>query len=274
MLAVESAVESRDHLLTTWADLVRDRGGRVSTADGLGLLWADSTFGFWNTVTLTGTDIAADALGERLSRAASFMRGRSRPGYLWIFEELLSPQARAGLLASAAGAGLGLAFSGRGMAGELSLPEPRHPDLEFRRVETEEDLATYGELNARAYGMPPEVGRAALAGSALWRRDAYAYLALRDGVAVSCAATIGGEDAVFLALVATAPGEMRRGYGEAVTRKAIHEGIEQTGCRRVVLHATQAGQPVYERIGCRPNTPIHFFQLDDGAQGPSAPEAA
>jgi len=261
MPASPFAVESKNHLITTWAGLVRDRGGQISVDDGVSRIWADSTFGFWNAVTLNGTDIAADALGDQLSRAASFMSGRSRAGYLWVFEELLSPQARQDLLALADKSGLELAFSGRGMAGDVPVPEPHHPELEFRRVATDDDLAAYGHLNALAYGMSPEAGRAALAGSALWRREAYAFIALRDGVPVSCAATIGTDDALFLALVATDPAQTRRGYGAAVTRKAIHEGFAQTGKSRVVLHATQAGQPVYERMGYRPNTPIHFFQL-------------
>lgn len=261
MSSHQDALESRDHLITVWNALVRDRGGRIGTDDGIAYMWADSPFGFWNTMTLTGADIAADALGDRLSRAASFMRARSRAGYLWIFEDLLSPQAKAALSQHAAEAGLEAAFSGRGMAGDLSVPEPYHPKLEFRRVETDEHLDAYGGINARAYGMAPEAGRSALAGSALWRGDIHAYLGYRDGRPVTCAATVTGPDSIFLALVATLPEEMRRGYGEAVTRKAIHEGAKQTGHRRLVLHATQAGQPVYERIGCRANTAIHFLQL-------------
>ncbi|MFI6505751.1 GNAT family N-acetyltransferase [Nonomuraea typhae] len=267
-----AALESKDHLITVWTALVSDRGGQVDTDDGVCRMWADSTFGFWNTVTLTGTDIQADALSDQLSRAASFMRTRSQAGYMWIFEDLLSGQAKEELFSRAAEPGLELAFSGRGMAGDLTLSEPRHPELEFRRVETDEHLADYGEINALAYGMPPEVGRDALAGSALWRgdgpssvsgkrSDVHAYLGYRDGRAVTCAATVAGPDSIFLALVATLPAETRKGYGEAVTRKAIHEGLKHTGHRRLVLHATQAGQPVYERIGCQANTPIHFLQL-------------
>ncbi|GAA0937312.1 GNAT family N-acetyltransferase [Nonomuraea longicatena] len=260
------ALESKDHLIAVWTDLVHDRGGQVSVDDGVSRMWADSTFGFWNTVTLTGADIPPDALGDQVGRAASFMRSRSRSGYLWVFEDLLSPQAKAELFRQAAEAGLEPAFSGWGMAGDLSVPDPRHPELEFRRVETDEDLAVYGAINARAYGMPPSAGEDALAGSALWRAGTvHAYLGYRDGQAVTCAATIAGEESIFLALVATLPEEMRRGYGEAVTRKAIHEGSRHTGHRRLVLHATQAGQPVYERIGCRVNTPIHFFQLTSDA---------
>ncbi|MFI9589926.1 GNAT family N-acetyltransferase [Nonomuraea sp. NPDC052265] len=224
-------------------------------------MWADSSFGFWNTVTLAGTDISADALSERLARVAAFMRSKCESGYLWVFEDLLSAQAKGSLVQRAAEAGLEVAFSGRGMAGDLLVPEPYHPELEFRRVESEEQLAAYGDINARAYGMAPEAGRVALAGSELWCGDVHAYLGYREGRPVTCAATVAGPASIFLALVATLPGEMRRGYGEAVTRKAIHEGGERSGHRRLVLHATQAGQPVYERIGCRANTAIHFLQL-------------
>ncbi|RSN05885.1 GNAT family N-acetyltransferase [Nonomuraea sp. WAC 01424] len=261
MSSSEEALESKEHLITVWSALVRDRGGQVTTDDGVTRMWADSPFGFWNTVTLTGTDIPPDVLGDQLARAASFMRARSEAGYLWVFEDLLSPEAKASLFRRAADAGLEPAFSGRGMAGDLSVPDPRHPELEFRRVETEEHLAAYGDINARAYGMAPEVGRSALTGSELWRRDVHAYLGYRDGQPVTCAATVAGPRSIFLAFVATLPGHMRRGYGEAVTRKAIHEGGERSGQRRLVLHATQAGQPVYERIGCHPNTTIHFLQL-------------
>lgn len=261
MVSSRDAIESRDHLIDVWGRLVLDRCGEVSTDEGVSRMWAESTFGFWNTVTLTGAGISADDLGAQLSRAASFMRSRSQAGYLWVFEDLLGPPAKQELSRRAEAVGLELAFSGHGMAGELSIPEPLHPELEFRRVETDDELAAYGTINALAYGMPPEAGRNAFADSAVWRHDAYAYIGYRDGRPVTCAATIGSEHSIFLALVATLPGEMRRGYGEAVTRKAIHEGIKQTGHRRVVLHATQPGQPVYERIGCRANTPIHFFQL-------------
>ncbi|GIJ47514.1 hypothetical protein Val02_44000 [Virgisporangium aliadipatigenens] len=266
MSVSQAAVESKDVLVTTWADLIRDRGGDLNTDQGVSFMWADSTFGFWNTIAFTDVDTPQDALGDRLSRAASYMRTRSQAGYLWVFEELLSAQAKQDLFSRAAEAGLQLAFSGCGMAGDLSVPDPHHPELEFRRVESDEELVTYGEINGRAYGMTLEAGRNAIAGSKLWLHDAYAYVGYRDGRPVTCAATIAARGSVFLALVATVPEETRRGYGEAVTRKAIHEGLKETGHRRVVLHATQAGRPVYERIGCRANTPIHFFQLADGGR--------
>jgi len=254
------AVKSKNELISIWTRLVEDRGGVPAAGDGVSYLWADSTFAFWNTLTLTGEDIPAEDLSEQLVRAADFLESHEQDGYLWLFEELLSPRARDELEQRAEDAGLEIAFSGRGMSGELSLDEPRHPELVFRRVETEDDLETYGEINALAYDMPPIVGREALAGSKIWLDDAYAYLGYRDGQAVTCAAAIGSTDSIFVALVATLPGHQDRGYGEAISRKAIFEGIRGTGHRRVVLHATAEGEPVYERIGLRPNTVIHFLQ--------------
>ena len=77
---------------------------------------------------------------------------------------------------------------------------------------------------------------------------------------VTCAAAIAGTGSLFVALVATLAGHRDNGFGEAVTRKAIAEGARATGLRRVVLHATASGRPVYERIGLTANTAIHFVQ--------------
>ncbi len=254
------AVESRDQLVDVWSRIVGDRGGTVSTEDGVGFLWAGSDFPFWNTLTLTGAGLTPDDLRARLARVADFQRGQEASGFLWLFEDLLDERARHDLPQRARAAGLEVAFEGYGMTADLTLPEPSHPELEFRRVRTEEDLETYGEINALAYEMPPPVGRAALAGSKLWREEAYAYLGHRDGEPVTCAAALGGRDSMFVALVATVPGQQGRGFGEAVTRQAIFKGFHHTGHRHVVLHATQAGRPVYERIGFRADSRILFLQ--------------
>ncbi|WP_127502031.1 GNAT family N-acetyltransferase [Actinoplanes solisilvae] len=254
------AVESKNELIAVWTRLIEDRGGVPAAGEGVSYLWAGSTFPFWNTLTLTGEDIPAEDLSEQLVRAASFMRGRDQGGYLWLFEDLLSPRAKEELERRLEEAGLEIAFSGAGMAGELSLSEPQHPGLVFRRVETEDDLETYGEINALAYDMPTRVGRDALAGSKLWLDEAYAFIGYRDGEPVTCAASIASTGSLFLALVATLPGHRDNGFGEAVSRKAIFEGARATGRGRVVLHATAEGRPVYERLGLTANTPIHFVQ--------------
>lgn len=64
-------------------------------------------------------------------------------------------------------------------------------------------------------------------GPRLWKRDVHAYLGMRGDAPVACAAT--------------APEWQRRGYREAVTRKALNDGALATGLTCATLRATVAG---------------------------------
>ncbi|MFF0752990.1 GNAT family N-acetyltransferase [Streptomyces sp. NPDC004267] len=264
MTVLADSVESMEQLAVVWRAMVLDRDGGADVRDlpGIAVRWADCRFAFWNCVTLT--DVGADAalLERRLREAADVMRSKKQPGFLWVFEDLIEDDARAGLDAAADRAGLVHAFPGTGMAGDLlPLPEPVHPDLTFVRVSTDEHLDAYADINSRAYGFPLEDGRDGIAGSTLWKDQVHAYLGLREGTPVTCAATVEADGRLFVVLVATDPEWERRGYGEAVTRKALYEGARATGLTRATLHATVAGAPVYPRIGFRPNSPMRFFAL-------------
>ncbi|WP_308015700.1 GNAT family N-acetyltransferase [Streptomyces huiliensis] len=244
--------------------MVLDRTPDADVRDlpGIAVRWADSRFAFWNCVTLTEPEAGAESIGHRLGQAADIMRAKKHPGFLWLFEDLLDDEARSALETAAERAGLRYAFPGRGMAGDiLPLPEPDHPDLTFTRVRTDEHLLAYADLQSRAYGFPLEAAREGMAGSALWKNGIHAYLALRGTEPVACAATIEAQGRLFVVFVATDPRWQRKGYGEAVTRKALHEGARATGLTRATLHSTAAGAPVYPRIGFRPNTPLHFYGL-------------
>jgi GNAT superfamily N-acetyltransferase len=234
----------------------------VRDLPGIAVRWADSRFAFWNCITLTDLGMEAELVGQRLSQAADIMGAKRHPGFLWVFEDLLGEEARSALGAAAERAGLQYAFPGTGMAGDLlPIPEPVHPDLTFVRVTSDEQLRAYADLNSRAYGFPLEDGRDGLVGSTLWKTGVYAYLGMRGDVPVACAGAVAAEGRLFVVLVATAPEWQRRGYGEAVTRKALYEGARATGLTRATLHATVAGAPVYPRIGFAPNSPIGFYGL-------------
>jgi len=262
-LVSSEAVESVEQLCTTWGRIVLDRGtGCVEDESGLAIRWANSRFPFWNCITFTDQGCGIDLLLQRFAQAVDFMRSQSRPGLIWLFEDLLDPDALAELPTAVERAGLQCALSGFGMAGDiLPIAQPHHPGLEFVRVTTEELLLAYADINARAYSMPLEDVRDGLAGSALWKSEMYAYLGLENGVPVSAAATMENDGALFLALVATKPDAQRKGFGEATVRKALYEGWKATGLTRSVLHATMAGAPVYERIGYHKVASMKFYGL-------------
>lgn len=258
-------IETLEQLTSTWKAFVTDHGpGDVRDLPGIAIRWADSKFPFWNCITFTDQGADTRLLDERLAQAVAYMRQKSQPGLIWLFEDLLDASCRAGLPAAASRAGLELSFKGFGMSGEFSsISEPEHPGLSFIRVRSDEELLAYADLNSRSYGMPLEAGRDGLNGSELWKSGMYTYLGLEHGIPVSAAAIVQTNDCLFLALVATAPEARRKGFAEATVRKALFESARATGLTRSVLHATPAGAPVYERIGYRKVSTIGFYVLSN-----------
>jgi GNAT superfamily N-acetyltransferase len=75
-----------------------------------------------------------------------------------------------------------------------------------------------------------------------------AYIAEAGGAIVGTAtATINGP-AAWIGTIWVDPAWRRRGLGLALTEAAI-EAAESAGCRTLVLVATNAGRPMYERLG-------------------------
>ncbi|MBY8849486.1 hypothetical protein K7G98_13735 [Saccharothrix sp. MB29] len=136
MVELADSVESVEQLASVWRDVVLDRDPDADVRDlpGIAVRWADCRFAFWNCVTLTDVGADADLLGRRLGEAADVMRSKRHPGFLWLFEDLLTDDARAALDGAAGRAGLVHAFPGTGMAWDVpSTAEPAHPDRFQRR---------------------------------------------------------------------------------------------------------------------------------------------
>jgi predicted GNAT family acetyltransferase len=108
------------------------------------------------------------------------------------------------------------------------------------------------DLNSISYNLPVQAGRSIVGEKTLWSSQAYGFVAYENDQPVSTASAIVNDDYLLLFLVATMPQARRKGYADAVVRRALNTAYEQTGIQRTVLHATDAGYPVYEQIGCRP----------------------
>jgi GNAT superfamily N-acetyltransferase len=259
------AKESVKQLAAVWREIVQDRGsGEVRDLPGVAIRWSDTRFTFFNAITFTDFGADSKLLGSRMQVAAGYLRQKRQPGLIWLFEDLLNPDARSELSRLARREGLSLALTGYGMAGKvLPMLQPTHPDLSFIRVSTDEHVQSYADINAVAYGMPPEAVRDGLRNSSIWKTRAFAYLGIAAGRAVSAASAIENEGSLFLALVATMPEAQRKGYGEATCRKALYEAWKSTGLTHSVLHATLAGAPVYARIGYEKVATMSFYGLGE-----------
>ena len=94
-------------------------------------------------------------------------------------------------------------------------------------------------------GANPVIGR-----GTFWR-DQFPVVALASGSPASCAAVMMVDGHRYVVLVATEPAQQRRGYAEAAMRRALADAAAVHGEKPTALHATEAGKPVYERMGYR-----------------------
>ncbi|HLQ48021.1 MAG TPA: GNAT family N-acetyltransferase [Candidatus Dormibacteraeota bacterium] len=62
----------------------------------------------------------------------------------------------------------------------------------------------------------------------------------------------------WVGTIFVAPDRRREGFGDALTRTVIDD-LESRGCRTLVLTATDAGRPLYERLGSEAQMPQGFF---------------
>jgi GNAT superfamily N-acetyltransferase len=110
-------------------------------------------------------------------------------------------------------------------------------------------LQDCADVNSRAYGFSLEAGRAGIVGSKLWKEDAFTFVGYESGRPVSAASVIVNDGQLDLALIAAISKAQRKGHGEATVRHVLQQAHLATGLKRTNLHATDAGAPVYSRIG-------------------------
>lgn len=261
----EAAAESLRQFVSMWRVIIRDRDDpEAIDCPGLAIRWADSPLSFWNMVFLTDPRIDHTALGGLLDTAAVYLLNRRRHGYVCVTEECLDATARSDLTRLAERSGLVRGLTVYGMVGDfLPVADPIHPPLRFVRATDEALLRDLADVNARAYGQPLELWREGLAGSLLWKRDAQSWVAFEDGVPVSGAAALPHDDHLYVDLVSTVPEAQCRGYGAAAVLKALAAAGRATGLRRAILHSTEAGLPVYWRLGFRRVATMHLLTLAD-----------
>jgi GNAT superfamily N-acetyltransferase len=243
--------ESLHQFITSWKMIGKGFPQTDQTdKPGLAVSWPDTHFPFYNALFLSETISDAEILEENIQRAAEYMRTRQHGGLLLVCLDNLSGAAKEGLEATLARAKLIPAIPMTGMAGDiLPIESPGHPALHFVRVEDDATIQAFAELNCKAYNLPLETTLSVSKEHTLWKEHASGFIAYEGDRAVATATAIINDGCVFLFLVATLPEAQRNGYGESVVRHALQTAYEATGIRRTVLHATDAGFPIYSRLG-------------------------
>ena len=217
------------------------------TADGLEYTFSGIPVGFFNIGLLTASGISAEALAQHAQDATAWAADKDVPWLLVITEQTLAPGVDAAAVLDASGFGSVMPLTGM-VARRITPPTRIASSLELTVPQAENELGTRFDRNSIAYGVDLAAGKALMAQPAFWNGHVPA-LGLADAKPASCAAVLMVDGLRYVALVATDPAQQRRGYAEATMRHALDVARERHGDVASVLHATEAGRPVYERMG-------------------------
>jgi hypothetical protein len=237
--------------LTSWELCTSPfQGAELSDRPGIATRWANIAFRFYNAICLIAEIYDEEALARTVREGIDFMRARTCPGWMVVPLESLTAKAQSALPGLVETLQLA-SMPATGMAGEiLPLEEKVNRNLSFERIRDDDTVGAFAELNCLAYGFPAEAGKSVIGDNTFWREHAHGFIAYEGELPVATATGIVCDSSIFLFLVATRPDAQRQGYADAVIRRALNSAHAATGIRRTSLQATDAGRPVYRRLGC------------------------
>jgi GNAT superfamily N-acetyltransferase len=218
----------------------------VAEGNGVQYIFSGLPISFFNIALLTGSDVSADELGARGREACAWAAAHPVPWLFMVTHERLAPGVDVAATLDACGLAVALPLTGM-LARKVAPPAPV-PELRLTVPADDGDCAALVDVNAHAYEMDLDAAKGALGSAAFWKHQ-FPVLGVASGGPVSGAAVMMVDGHRYVALVATEPGQQRRGFAEAAMRQALANAAAVHGETPTVLHATDAGRPIYERMG-------------------------
>ena len=236
----------------------------VAELQGVSIASLGATFQMFNAAFLNCPVAARADLETRLTCARDFFAARQLPWAFWICEDWLARPARRALTGTCEFFGLRAAAEMPGMAAD-SLREPkRWPSsrsltrLQIQRADASPAMSDFRAIGSICFHVPP-VWFSEVFDDTIPSRDFTCWVAYRDSLPVSTAATVVSDGVIGLYNVATLPDERGKGYAEAVTRHAIAAASRESGLNRVILQSTAQGERLYKRLGFREVSRVVVF---------------
>lgn len=232
--------------------------GVIQDLDGVTAAFARTELPFLNMIALNRLVENTADLSRRIEAAAGFASQQGVGYFISVCEDWLPADTRAELEPLMQDQGFVPVMPWTGMAAEHLLSSSDTPELVIHATNTEAMRVAAMDLNCVSYDMPVEVGRAAAGGDAFWNQM-FGVVGCVDGTPVSTATVVPVDGRLYVAMVATHPDHRRRGYAEACMRDALEVAGRATGFHRTILHATNAGHPVYRRMGYHDTSRFTLF---------------
>jgi ribosomal protein S18 acetylase RimI-like enzyme len=249
-----------DNLRESFRVIAASRGeGELRELRGVSIASSGVTFQMFNAAFLSAP-VANDAeLMQRIMLPKVHFNARGLEWAFWVCEDLMAPATRRRSRIAFEKQGLRRSVELPGMAAEQVLPPARPlPPIEVRRVRAGPGREAFCSIGSYCFHVPLPWFHEVFDDDSVWERFA-AYVGYIDGEPVSTAAAVLGGGAVGIYNVATMPGHQRRGYGEAVMRRAVEEAQREHGVTKTILQSTPAGFRLYERMGFRTVTRVSVY---------------
>jgi GNAT superfamily N-acetyltransferase len=131
-----------------------------------------------------------------------------------------------------------------------NLPEKmdEKDDLIIRKVATPEELHDFQEAGEKGFSLPNGSGPYVMTEQTFLLPEIEMFLGYSEGKPVCTSMLFRSGEIAGIYWVSTLPEYRNRGFGAAVTLKAVIAGKDR-GCTLANLQASAMGKPVYERIG-------------------------
>jgi len=260
--ALPTAGENVAAFIDAWTMMTsRFPGHRIAADGGVATTFSNTPLPFLNISTLDRplTDPGAfrHALCEARARAADCGHGTMLAlSGDWAPRDWEDLAAETGWLRSMALTAMA--------ADRLRPPRRAEAALDFRAIDDPATARDLGLVNALAYAMPVEAFDC-LGEMALWRDGGFGIVGYDEGRPVTGGAAFAVGGMIYVAMVASAPGTHGRGYAEAAMRRIILDAERAVGGRRIRLHATETGEPLYRSMGFEGGAALTLLHLASGA---------
>lgn len=202
---------------------------------------------FFNVAVVTARQVAAPLLDATARGAMHWAEGTGAPWLFVVTHEALEPGVDAA--ATLEPCGLVPLLPLTGMLARQIPRDARVPaGLQLEVPEDDAGCCDVIDVNSAAYGMDLEASKPAFGRGSFWA-DHVPVLGRSGGTPATSAAVLLSGGHRYVALVATQPTHQKRGFAEAAMRLALRVASEKFGERPTFLHATDAGRPIYARMG-------------------------
>jgi hypothetical protein len=234
--------------------------GDVRELPGVSIASVGVSFQMFNAAFLSSAVEGRKELEGRLAIAREYFALRGIPWSFWLCESWLPTALRRRLASSFDAFGLRLASEMPGMVAEPVEPARNPlPRIEVLPATNARTLEHFRVIGSTCFRVPPDWFAEVFNERSPAHADFPCWVAYSDGIPVATAATVTLQGVTGVYNVATVPSQRARGFGEAITRFAIEQGLTKQSGNRVILQSTAQGLSLYERIGFRAVTRILVF---------------